>query len=78
MDNIKELICNVRIERMKSKNNPSANPEYDINSILRNIINNRFFESDYNRLTIKLLYEEFPYDKAIEEGILEVLNKNVF
>lgn len=77
-DKIKELINNVRADRMKSKNNPSAQPQYIINELLSDIIDNKFFESDYNRLTSKLLYEELSYDKAISDGIKKVLNMNLF
>ena len=77
-EKIKELINKVRVDRMKSKNNPSAHPQYIINEILSDIIYNRFFEHDYNSLTTKLLYEEFSYDKAISDGIQKVLNMKLF
>lgn len=77
-DGIKELIMNVRKDRMKSKNNPSAQPQYSISELLKDIIDSKFFESDYRNLTAKLLYEEYSYDQAIENGIKKVLNLLLF
>lgn len=77
-ESLSELIEKVRKDRMKSKNNPSAQLKYNINELLNDIIDNRFFESDYNTLTTKLLYEECCYDKAIKEGIAKVLKSNLF
>ena len=77
-DGLKDLIINVRTDRMKSKNNPSAQSRYDINSLLKEIVESRFFESDYNNLTKKLLYEKYTYDDAIRNGILKVLEINIF
>lgn len=77
-NDIKTLIIMVRNDRMKSKNNPSAQPQYVINDLLKEIINNKFFERDYNDLTNKLLYEQYPYDKAIMNGIGKVINLNIF
>ena len=77
-NDIKTLIIMVRNDRMKSKNNPSAQPQYVINDLLKEIINNKFFERDYNDLTNKLLCEQYPYDKAIMNGIGKVINLNIF
>ena len=77
-DNFKKLVLKVRTDRMKSKNNPSANPKYDITLMLKEIIDSKFFESDYKKLTVKLLYEYYPYEKAINDGIKIVCEKNIF
>lgn len=76
-DDLKELMVNVREDRMKSKNNPSANPKYNIKDILLEIIESRFYESDYKNITEKLLYEEFSYDRAIREGINLITKSNL-
>ena len=73
-----ELIGNVRKDRMLSKNNPSAQLENNIAEILKKIIDKRVFESDYNNITSKLLYENITYDEAIKNGIERVLKLNVF
>lgn len=73
-----ELIDEVRDDRMTSKNNPSARLEYDINEMLKEIINKRFYERDYNFVTKKLLYEDYSYDDAISNGIAKVIMTDVF
>ena len=77
-DDLKELIAKVRLDRMKSKNNPSAQPEYYIPNMLKEIIDSRFYESDYNMITKRLLYEDVSYDDAIRGGIAVVSDSNVF
>lgn len=73
-----ELIDVVRDDRMHSKNNPSAQLEHNIPEMLREIISSRFYESDYKNVTQKLLYEDIPYDYAIEHGIAIVAETDVF
>ncbi len=77
-DNLKELISRVRLDRRKSKNNPSANPKYNIGSMLKEIIDSDFYKPDYNDITIKLLYENYSYEDSINNGIKKVLNYDVF
>ena len=72
------LIDEVREDRMQSKNNPSAQPEHSIPEMLKEIIRSRFYESDYNNITKRLLYEEMSYDEAIEKGIAIVADSDVF
>ena len=77
-DDLKELISKVRHDRMNSKNNPSANPKYNINEMLKDIIDSDFFKSDYNNITLKLLYENYSYEDAINNGIKKVQSKELF
>ena len=77
-DNLKELISRVRLDRIKSKNNPSSNLKYDINQMLKDIIASDFYKSDYNNITLKLLYENYSYEDAINNGIKKVYGQNVF
>ena len=72
------LIDRVRDDRMKSKNNPSAQLEYNIPDMLKEIISSRFYESDYNNITKKLLYEDVSYNDAIEKGIALVADMDIF
>lgn len=72
------LIDEVREDRMQSKNNPSAQPEYNIPEMLREIISSRFYESDYNNITKKLLYEDVSYEEAITDGITKIADLDVF
>lgn len=72
------LIDIVRDDRMDSKNNPSAQLEYNIPEMLAEIIETRFYESDYKNVTQKLLYENISYDYAIENGIKKISQMDVF
>ena len=72
------LVDKVREDRMQSKNNPSAQPEYSIPDILKEIINNNFYESDYNNITKKLLYEDMTYDEEINIGIGKIASMDIF
>jgi hypothetical protein len=73
-----ELADIVRDDRMLSKNNPSAQLEYIIPDMLKEIIATRFYEADYRNITQKLLYEDFGYDYVIENGIAVVAKSDVF
>ena len=73
-----ELIDTVRNDRMHSKNNQSAQLEYNIPEMLKEIISSRFYEPDYRNVTQKLLYEDISYDYAIENGIAVVAESEVF
>lgn len=77
-EKFKSLIVKVRNDRIKSKNNPSANPMYNITEMLKEIIDSKFYETDYKNLTAKLLYENYSYEMAIENGIKRVVESNVF
>ncbi len=77
-ERLDKLIDAVRDDRMQSKNNPSAQPQYNIPKILREIICSRFYESDYKNVTQKLLYENVSYDYAIQNGIAKVSESDVF
>lgn len=73
-----ELIDRVRDDRMQSKNNPSAQLQYNINDMLREIIHSRFYEPDYKNITQKLLYEDISYDYAVENGIAKIVETDLF
>lgn len=77
-EQLSELIDTVRRDRMLSRNNPSAQLQYVIPDILKEIIESRFYESDYNVITRKLLYEDVSYDEAISRGIALVADSDVF
>lgn len=73
-----ELVDKVREDRMKSKNNPSAQLQYNIPEMLREIIRSKFYESDYKNITQKLLYEDVSYSYAIEHGVAIIAESDVF
>ena len=72
------LVTEVRKDRMQSKNNPSAQPEYNIPDMLKKIISSRFYELDYNNITKKLLYEDVTYEEAVNNGIGKVAELDIF
>ena len=73
-----DLIDEVREDRMKSRNNLSAQLEYDIPEMLKEIVSSRFYEKDYNSITKRLLYEDVSYDEAISGGIVKVAKWDIF
>lgn len=75
---MKTLVDRVRLDRMTSKNNPSAQPEHNIPDMLKEIVISRFYESDYNNLTTKLLYENVSYDEAVNRGIAVIADLDLF
>lgn len=77
-EELDKLIDMVRDDRMQSKNNPSAQLEYIIPDMLKEIIRSRFYEPDYKNVTQKLLYEDISYDYAIENGIAIISESDVF
>ena len=77
-EELDKLIDMVRDDRMQSKNNPSAQLEYIIPDMLKEIIRSRFYEPDYKNVTQKLLYENISYDYAIENGIAIIAESDVF
>ena len=72
------LIDDVRDDRMQSKNNPAAQLEHDIPAMLKEIISSRFYESDYNNITKKLLYEDVSYEEAISKGVAQIADMDIF
>ena len=77
-EDFKHLVKDVRKDRSKLKNNLSAQPQYNIPDLLKEIIDTRFYAADYNDITTKLLYEDCPYEKAIENGIAKVIDSAMF
>ena len=77
-DDLKDLIDKVRIDRMSSRNNPSAQPEHDIPEMLKEIAASMLYESDYNSVIRRLLYEDMSYDEAIDNGIAKIAGLDLF
>ena len=46
--------------------------------MLKEIIDKRFYERDYNFVTNKLLYENYSYEDAINNGIAKVIKTDFF
>ncbi len=65
-DSFKKLINNVREDRKISKINLSAKEDVNINELLMDIVNSKYYESDYNTITKQLLFESLDYEEAIK------------
>lgn len=72
-----ELFNEIRIERTKHKNNPSADPKYCINDLLKDIVKTRFYENDYNIITTQLLYKYESYDDIIRDGLQKIIDSGI-
>ena len=58
--------------------NYSAQNESDITELLKEIISEEIYKSDYNNVTLNLLYSPISYDEAIKKGIQIVIDKGMF
>ena len=76
-DGLKSLINSVKNERKKSSRCISAQDGWNINSLLKEIINTHFFENDYDNKTRGLLFNIKEYDEVIE-GIKRIINTDLF
>lgn len=65
-DNFKDLVKEVREIRSYSNICPSAKPNIDIPLLLKKIIKEKAYKSDYDSLTVQLLEEKVTYETSIE------------
>lgn len=72
------LAVSVRKDRMFSINNPAAQPEYNIQQILSELITTDYFKKDYETVTSRLLNEPVSYEESLENGIQKILDSKVF
>ena len=74
-----ELIAEVRADRDNPKyKNYSAQEQYNITDLLKEIISKEVFRADYENLTLKLLYSPMGYEEAVKNGIQIVADKDMF
>lgn len=76
-EDIKGLIQEIREWRKSNRFCYSAADDVNINEILKKIIAEETYKSDYNDLTEILLYEKVGYDEAIQT-LQKVLELNLF
>ena len=72
-----KLFNEIRVERTKHKNNPSAEPRFCINDLLKEIVETRFYELDYNTITVQLLYKYESYDDVMKSGIQKIIDSGI-
>ena len=70
----KELVQEVRKSRMVSPICPSAQPDIDIDELLKKIIEENIYRNDYETITERLLGEPLSYDNAI--GALIIISES--
>lgn len=76
-DELKSLVKAVREERREHKTCLSAQDDIDMNLLIKEIIANDAYRSDYENITASLLFKPVDYNTAIK--VLDtVLQKNLF
>lgn len=73
----RQLVDEVRQERLKDSRCLSVKDGMNPNTLLAEIVEKDFFKDDYNDKTEKLLYKFIPYDQVIE-SIKEIIKSGVF
>lgn len=73
----RQLVDEVRQERLKDSRCLSVKDGMNPNTLLAEIVEKDFFKDDYNDKTEKLLYKFIPYDQVIEP-IKEIIKSGVF
>ena len=64
-EEMRSLVEIVRAQRAGGYGNPSADDEVDLPAILMEIVEKESYRSDYERITMPLLYEDVTYDEAV-------------
>lgn len=64
-DEMQSLIDTVRAQRIGGYGNPSAGDGVDLSAVLEEIVVKESYRSDYERVTMPLLYEDVTYDEAV-------------
>ena len=64
-DEMQSLIDTVRAQRIGGYGNPSADGGVDLSAVLEEIVVKESYRSDYERVTMPLLYEDVTYDEAV-------------
>ena len=76
-DSLEKLIPEVRTARSELSICPSAKPDIDISAVLQDIIESKAYHSDYNDITLGLLFIPESYDTVIN-GLREIANSRIF
>lgn len=76
-ESMKQLVREVREERIPHVNCRSAKNDVDIGNLLQEIIDKSVYKSDYEEITSKILFEELPYDTAIA-ALQRIVSSGIF
>ncbi|MBU4540958.1 MAG: hypothetical protein KJ774_07020 [Firmicutes bacterium] len=75
LESLVPLIAEVRIER---RNNPSCHSaDKDLNGILKQIIDENFYQKDYEKITSQLLYDQVAYADVINT-LISIMESRLF
>ena len=66
-DSLRALVKEVYMEREPHVQCHSAKPNIDMNVLLQEVIDKEIYKTDYENITMKMLFEEIPYETAIEK-----------
>ena len=56
----------VRRQRLGKNRCPSAEPSADLAAVLRELADRDVYKGDYINVTMDLLYDELPYEEAVQ------------
>lgn len=76
-DTLKSLAVQVADERRPHSRSLSVQDNVDIKQVLREIIDKRVYENDYNDITSALLFEDISYETAIQ-ALKTIIRSNLF
>ena len=76
-DTLKSLAVQVADERRPHSRSLSVQDNVDIKQVLREIIDKRVYENDYNDITSALLFEDISSETAIQE-LKTIIRSNLF
>ena len=72
-----ELVRQIREDRKEKRGCISADEKYNINELLKKIIEEETYKSEYKNITEKILYETVSYEEVIF-AIKKIIDSNVF
>lgn len=76
-DNLRLLAKDVYEERVSHSQCHSAKPGVDMNELLQEIVDKKIYESDYENVTSKMLFEDVSYETAIT-ALKKVIEYRIF
>lgn len=76
-DSLRALAKEVYMEREPHAQCRSAKPDIDMNILLQEVVDKEIYKTDYENITMKMLFEEIPYEIAIEK-LKEVVEYKLF
>ena len=76
-DQFKKLLQKVREIRCSLDICPSAKPEININSLLKEICDKDFFKQDYENVTQFFIFDNIKYKEA-KKSLMKIIDSNIF